>query len=284
MVLDVQSLSLNKNGMKMIYFNENGRRIPSSGLRVFGEAPQSYYQIKKQDIDYSKILSNAMCFGGVDSSVRLDDFELACNKLLQEIESKPDFVNILKGTHIPFICKKYESNYDLGDNLVGIQLPNFQKAFNNNFPDYHFKAILQSNSKLPGNIKIDARSRYEQFLEKNKKNILVGWYFPQALQEFDVESQRQQMLELPDLGNLCLSGGIDAFAALIGTPELLINEDFYAPILCLSAYVHVDPRLILLMKSYGPHMEFWCMTQMLTKTITQVSEQWSGGLTFYSSL
>ena len=99
-----------------------------------------------------------------------------------------------------------------------------------------------------------------------------------------MESQRKQMEQLPKLDNVCLSGGIDISAALIGSPELLISEDFYAPILCMSAYVHKDPRLVLLVKSYGPHMEFWCMTQMLAKDVTQVSEQWAGGITFFRKL
>jgi hypothetical protein len=92
------------------------------------------------------------------------------------------------------------------------------------------------------------------------------------------------MEQLPKLGNVCLSGGIDISAALIGSPELLINEDSYAPILCMSAYVHTDPRLVLLVKSYGPHMEFWCLTQMLSKGVTQVSEQWAGGISIYADL
>lgn len=92
------------------------------------------------------------------------------------------------------------------------------------------------------------------------------------------------MTDLSEFKNLCLSGGIDILAALIGSPELLINENFYAPILCLSAYVHSDQRLALLMKSYGPHMEFWCMSQMLTPKLKQVSEQWAGGITIYKIL
>lgn len=266
----------------MIYFNEDGRRVASEGLRVFGEIPQTYYQIKQPEIDYTKILKNAVEFGGLESPVSNSNFEASCAKLKQQIDNNPSYANLFKGVHIPFICKKNASTDDLGGDLENIELPNYQKAFNAQFPDNHFKAVLQSDSKLPHNIHLDPRSRYQGFLQKNKENILIGWYFPQALQEFDVESQRQQMLALPDVGNVCLSGGVDVLSALIGFPELLISQDYYAPILCLSAYVHSDPRLVLLMKSYGPHMEFWCMTQMLTKNITQVSEQWAGGITFYA--
>lgn len=268
----------------MNYFDANGRRSRDVGLRVFGDTPKNYYSISNSKINYERILENSVKYGGVESSISANDFEAACCRLKQEIERDSSFSNLLCGTHIPFICKKIESTVDLGRDLEMVDLPGYKSSFNSQFPGNHFKAILQSNSQLLGNIKIDARSRYKNFLEKCQENTVIGWYFPQALQEFDIESQREQMVSLPDLENICLSGGIDIMAALIGTPDLLINEDAYAPILCLSSYLHTDPRLVLLIKSYGPHMEFWCMTQMLTKNVTQVSEQWSGGLSIYQLL
>jgi hypothetical protein len=268
----------------MNYFNSDGRRIPSKDLRVFGDTPKYYYQLKQPVLDYSKILYNSIRFGEVDSEVDSAQFKSACENLKTEIKNNQDFANLFNGVHIPFICKRVESVNDLGKDLEAIELPGLQKSFNEQFPGSHFKAILQSNSELPGSISLDPRARYEGFLDKAQQNTVIGWYFPQALQEFDVESQRKQMEQLPEVGNVCLSGGIDVAAALIGSPDLLISEDFYAPILCLSAYVHSDSRLVLLLKSYGPHMEFWCMTQMLSRDITQVSEQWAGGITVYSQI
>lgn len=268
----------------MIYFNSNGRRAPTSDLRVFSEAAKNYYQLKQPEISYPHILHNSITFGGVSSEVKVDQFQSACVALRKDIQGNDDFSNLLAGVHIPFICKKVDSVNDLGRDLEEIELPGLQKSFTSKFPDSHFKAVLQSNSELPGSITLDPRARYESFLEECQKGTVVGWYFPQALQEFDIESQRKQMVQLPNVKNMCLSGGVDISAALIGSPNLLISQEFYAPILCLSAYVHSDPRLVLLLKSYGPHMEFWCMTQMLSKNITQVSEQWSGGITFYKTI
>ena len=268
----------------MIYINSNGRRDSNSELRVFSEVPQNYYQLKQPEIDYSKILTNSIEFGGVGGDVKSDQFQLACEKLRDEIGANHDFKNLFNGVHIPFICKRVDSVKDLGKELEAIELPGIQRSFTSRFPESHFKAVLQSNSKLPGSITLDSRARYEGFLEKCLTGNVVGWYFPQALQEFDIESQRKQMMQLPDIKNICLSGGIDIAAAIIGTPDLLNSEEFYTPILCMSAYVHSDPRLVLLLKAYGPHMEFWCMTQMLSRNITQVSEQWAGGITFYASI
>lgn len=268
----------------MNFFSNIGRRIPSDGMRVFGKESQNYYQIDNISINYSDILNNSIKFGGIDPTINVSDFRSACEQLRKKFEEKVDFNNLFNSIAVPFICKGNKSINDLGKDLQDEELPNFQRAFNSKYPDHHFKAVLQSNSQLAGSITLDPRSRYQGFIDACKSGTVVGWYFPQALQEFDIESQRQQMIELPDSGNICLSGGIDIMAALIGSPKLLISEENYAPILCLSSYVHKDPRLVLLIKSYGNHMEFWCMTQMLTKDVTQVSEQWAGGISIYSKL
>jgi len=268
----------------MTYFDNVGRRIPSATTRSFSDISQSFYQIKQPEIDYSRIWNNSIKFNQLNSSINFAKACSAFDELKSQIEANPDYSNLMQGVHVPFMCGQFESTGDLGRDLENIQLPNLKNSFNAMTSNHHFKATLQGNSKLASSISIDPRARYNDFLEKCKHNTVVGWYFPQALQQFDIESQRQQMVDLPETKNMCLSGGIDIVAALIGTPNLLISEDFYSPILCLSAYVHADPRLVLLLKSYGPHMEFWCMTQMLKKNVTQVSEQWAGGITFYLAL
>jgi hypothetical protein len=194
-----------------------------------------------------------------------------------------NYQNLLQGVHVPFVFSETYKQADLGAAVEAQLLPSVQKSFNGLFPQSHFKAVLQSNSELASNIKLAVGSRYESFIEATQKGTVVGWYFPQALQEFDVDSQRRQMASLPQIQGLqvCLSGAIDICAAMTGSPNLLISEDFYTPILCMSAYEHFDPRMVLLLKSYGPHLEFWCMTQMLSRNTTQVSEQWAGGLCVY---
>ena len=119
----------------MIYFNEYGRRVASKGLRVFGEIPQTYYQIKQPEIDYTKILKNAMEFGGLESLVSASDFQFTSTKLKQQIENNSSYANLFKGVHIPFICKKNASTDDLGSDLENIELPNYHKAFNAQFPE-----------------------------------------------------------------------------------------------------------------------------------------------------
>lgn len=269
----------------MNYFNEYGRRIPRASDRVFGQEPRFYYQIEKPIIDYQEVLQRSKKHGVAPESLEVADFEKILNKLLLQIRNNADYANLLKGVHVPFVYIN-KNNMDLGAELEDKLLPGVQNSFADRFPDAHFKAILQSNSKLKNSISISSFSRYETFMQLSQNAGVVGLYFPQAMQEFDIDSQRTQMQDLPIFSSaeVCLSGGKDVCASLIGNPELLISKDYYAPILCMSSYVHTDPRLALLMKSYGPHLEFWCMTQMLTKNIKQVSEQWAGGITIYVTL
>ncbi len=267
----------------MIYFENNGRRIPTSLDRVFSPNPSYYYKLVRREINFLDIYNNFLFIYGADLILSPDEFESRATALLRKIQSDDNFNYLLNGIHVPFILPKKTNNVDIGYELENILLPSIKSSFNHKYPECHFKAILQSDTKLLGNISLDPNSRHDRLIDKIKSECTIGWYFPQVLQEFDIDSQRRQMIDLPDPTGFefCLSGGHDIAASIIGQPDLLINPNDYSPILCLSAYVHSDDRLALIVKSYGPHLEFWCMTQMLTPKIKQVSEQWSGGLSLF---
>jgi len=268
------------------FFDDNGRRVPGKDARVFGSTPSFYYKLNQPAIDYELILNRSKQFNSVPADVTPSDFKSKAEALLEKIKTHDAYANLLKGVKVPFVAGRKNRGADLGEELESELLPSLKESFNAQFPEAHFKAVLQSNSELPGNVSLASESRYQELISLVEAGVVVGWYFPQALQEFDIRSQRSQMVPLPALAGAkaCLSGGIDICAAVAGVPDLLISDEFYTPILCMSAYVHRDPRLALLLKAYGPHMEFWCMTQMLTRDTTQVSEQWAGGITIFASV
>jgi hypothetical protein len=267
--------------MKII--DQRGRCIPAPGMRVFQANQGDYYTIKLPTIDFESIFSRLQKFNNLSNNFNLNEFVERSANLLAIIRTSENYANLLKGPHVPFVIDNNSDLTDLGGNLEDYLLPNLHKSFLDMFPDRHFKSVNQVGGSLKGKIHIEKNSRYEKLLHPSQNRPVVGWYFPQALQEFDIESQRLQINQLPELPNahFCLSGALEVCASLIGLPNLLINEDSYSPILCLSSYVHEDPRLVCLLKAYGPHMEFWCMSQMLTSKVTQVSEQWSGGISIF---
>jgi len=272
----------------MEFFNQLGRRLPGGGIRVFGQEPSQYYKLCQPDLDFEKILDRCKRHGTVQPDVADGSkFKAKAESLLSKVRANRNYANLTQGVRVPFIVHHASEVHDLGADLEEVLLPRVKNAFNARYPEAHFKAILQGQTELKCNITVHPDSRHEHFLSACRTRPVVGWYFPQALQEFDIASQRAQMTTLPQLdgaSGVCLSGALDIFASVIGTPELLISEEFYSPILCISAYVHKDPRLALFLKAYGPHLEFWCMTQMLTPAATQVSEQWAGGITVYDGL
>ena len=266
----------------MIFFSEEGRRVPSQAMRVFSDTPNFFYRLNTPDIQYPDVWAR-LHQSGLTQDLSASEFKRQTEQLIDIVAADANFANLLRGVHVPFVVSVEKQGFDLGGHLEHSLLPKLEQAFLGEYPEYRFKAVLQGNQTLDRQLLLHPDARYEDFIDSAMRSPVVGLFFPQALQEFDVASQRKQMVELPALrgANFCLAGGLDISAALIGSPSLLINERYYPPILCMSAYVHSDPRLVLMLKSYGPHLEFWCMSQMLSKDVTQVSEQWAGGLTVY---
>ena len=267
----------------MQYFDYSGWRVPSSDMRTFGESRGNYYRLDQPRIDYALILDRIGRHLGAALDITADQFEGRVASLLSRLRSSTDIGNLAGGVYVPFAFRRAQQGADLGTELQDYLLPGLQKSFTERFPEARFKAVLQGDAALASRVSLDPHARYQEFVDASEQGTVVGIYFPQALQEFDLASQRRQMQSLPHPpgASICLSGGIDICAALTGIPELLFSEDFYTPIPTMASYVHADERLVLLLKAYGPHMEFWCMTQMLTKNTTQVSEQWAGGITVY---
>jgi hypothetical protein len=271
---------MSEDDLKKSLFDQKGRRVNTNAYRVFQPEGLDYYHIKNQDIDYDQIVYN---YKTVDFSAELkvESFQKQCERLKKQIAADSILSGLLHGVHIPFLVPRQDKNIDLAATVFGRNLLCLEKSFTTRFPGAKFKSILQGGTKLESNLKIASNSRYDELLKASLNGAVLGWYFPQALQQYDVASQTRQMEELPTGLSICLSGPLEIFSANIGKPDLLINERGYSPILCMSGVEHYDERLVLVLKAYGPHLEFWCMSQMLTPDTKQVSEQWAGGISIF---
>jgi len=264
------------------FFNERGRRVRTKPYRVFDEQDLDYYYIQNKEVNLTEALRNFHSVG-IGECISLQEFRTSLEELKDRFHRIPALTNLFKGVHVPFIVPKVsDAGEDLGYTAVERLLPKLEASFKRNYPQAHFKAIMQGGTTLTGNLRLDERSRYKNILNAAKNSDLIGWYFPQALQQFDIESQVKQIEELPLETGLCLSGPMEVISANIGKPNLLINQEGYPPILTMPAVKHVDDFLTLALKSYGPHLEFWCLSNELTPGVKQVSEQWSGGISIFS--
>ena len=262
----------------LTFFDSNGWRLPKDSYQTFSNNPKWFFKLGDYSKNYEDQLSQIDKYTDLP---RKNEALIALEKILDDLKSKKILENLINGPKVPFAIKKTNIN-DIGEFIENTLLKNVSKSFQNSFPDSHFKAVIQDKTSLKGRLSITENSGYNNFLETLKNNDICGFYFPQVLQEYSVDSQILQMQDLLKEDNLCLSGPVEVATSLVGSPNLLINFDSYSPVLCLSAVKHIDPRLICCFKSYGLHLEFWCLSQMLTKTTKQVSEQWSGGLTLFA--
>ena len=263
-------------------FDQKGWRVPAPGHRTFSRSPKWFYRTSEALPDAETVLARAQKHLGVGGSPSA--FVAALGALEASLAGDEALRPLLGGARVPFVLPRLEAGPDLGGVLEQRLLPAVASAFEALHPDRHFKAVLQDKTSLAGRLAVQPGSRYDALLAAAAAGPVCGFYFPQALQEYDIDSQVAQMAALPGHPGLVLSGPLDVAAALVGCPELLLHDDAYAPVLCLSAVQHADPRLVCCFKSYGPHLEFWCLSQMLTPALKQVSEQWAGGLTVFAPL
>lgn len=267
-------------------FNELGRNIPSENCRVFSTIPKNFYKIDTFNINYAKQHKLACSHKLISNQLDISQIESYLLNIKNLLHSNDEYQNLFNGTAIPFCLSTPNLDNDLGTTLEEDWLPLLKKEYEKKVQGTNFKATLQGNTELKKSVKISTTSGYDIFIDNCKKSTVIGYFFPTAFQEFDIKSQRLRITELPKISNLniCLSGPFEIIYSLICYPKLLFSKQNYCPILCASALEHVDPRMVMLFKSYGPHLEFWLMTQMLTPTKTQVSEQWSGGMTIFKTL
>jgi hypothetical protein len=274
---------MNAEQSSISFFNEKGRRIRTKPYRVFDTEDLDYYYIQNKEVDVAGVLRN-FHEAGIGENIGLEKFKASLDDLKNRFQGVHSIKNLFKGVHIPFIVPKINDiEKDLSYTTIERFLPSVESSFKRHYPKAHFKAIMQGGSTLSGNLRVEERSRYEHLLKAAFDSDLIGWYFPQALQQFDIESQVSQTEELPNESGLCLSGPMELLLANIGKPDLLINEAGYPPILTMPAVKQVDKKLTLALKSYGPHLEFWCLSNELTPGVKQVSEQWSGGITIFKA-
>ena len=267
-------------------FNALGRKIPTLECRVFDNAERDFYKTKKLLIDREKQHIMAQEHNLIGKCTKYETIEREHQTLYELINSNSDYRNILLGTSIPFAVSMHDLEHDIGSQLENIFLPIVKKTYEESQKGSWFKATLQGDSFLEDSLKVVMGTGYDEFLDAVKSRCVVGYYFPTAFQEYDVASQRNQLNKLPRVVDfsVCVSGHVEASYSLLMHPDLLFVRNSYSPILCLSALEHSDPRMIPVFKSYGPHLEFWLLSQMMTPTQTQVSEQWSGGLTIYKCI
>lgn len=257
-------------------FDTQGTLKPLADSRFFSYPPTNFYRFNSESLTSS--------FANLASTSPLAQESLRQYQasLIDQLSQDEHLSNLNLGPCVSFFLAK-SCTIDIGTRLESELLPLLAKSFLSTDSSAHFKAVLQDKKQLAGRLSPAQDSGYDSFLNTSLSHDIYGHYYPFAFNQHSLTSARSAFASAKQYlpGNLCLSGPLEICAALSSTPRLLHDPESYSPILVMGGVDHADPRLITCLKSYGPHLEFWALSNLLTPKVEQVSEQWTLGLTHY---
>lgn len=281
-VSDLPVLSDSAQSHKLLrtqMFDLKGSFIPEADSTVFSYPSTGFYKLNYEGLDESiSIISNRY---SVPISL-LSDLQA---KLDKQRSLSEELSNLHLGPRIPFFIPQSSSD-DIGQRLELEILPLLAESFLNTDSEAHFKAVLQDKQQLSGRLSPSEGTGYDRFCMCNASNAIYGNFYPLAFNQHSQSSARKAVKVLINKSNaeISLSGPLEIASALTVCPRLLHHKESYSPILVMSGVDHADSRLITCLKSYGPHLELWALSNLLTAGVEQVSEQWTHGLTHYISI
>ena len=230
-------------------FDVNGRCNPNGLTKSTHKKVRNYFKIKQPKLELDEIYDRFNNFlPGEYLSKK--DFKEKINSLLKKIKLDSTLKNMLNGTHVPFMFPKVSFN-DLGIFSNDILLLAVKKSFESSFAGRSFTNHYSG----------DMKDTFIEFCESNQnlfkdnfsKRPSVGLYFP-VMREYSVAASIERTKTLPS--GLILSGIVDTSCALIGSPDLLINDDAYPPLLWIAGEKNNKNEESFCFEAYGWNLTF----------------------------
>lgn len=253
------------NSMSM--FDGHGRCVPSGVIADAHNKSRRYFVITQPRVGYADIFARIGKHLGMTLSLSAREFEQRAEAILQNLKSDPNIAGIADGVGVPFIlpCADYA---DYGETLETIYLEAVRSSFSEKFPSYSF--VNHSKGGLAGKFSIAPGSRHELLLASMRQEPVVGYYFP-CLTEYSVPAAIERIATLPE--KFLLAGGFDTAAAVIGSPDLLLRNDGYPPVLWLAALLAESNQIGYHFEAYGYNLNFNRRAHF-----GQAAESWASGL------
>lgn len=199
-------------------FDKHGRRIPPCGGLVANVCdPNRSFHLIQPEIDYRARLAQLEATG-LAALISAAEFEARARELLQMLAESEPLKNLLKGVHLPVVIPQTEVA-DIGRTTEEF-VTMAGKSYCRQFPKRSFTNYRAGG--LEGEVSLMENSRYERLVEGIAKSSIVGICFPNPLQGFSVDAQREQMATLPE--SLLLSGPLDTAVAWIMYPDVLARD------------------------------------------------------------
>ncbi len=205
-----------------VLFNKNGRRIPPQGLKARVCDPDKNFYLEQPrmetEADFAKRLERLCRWVGIETGISAKQFKTEAEVQMELIHGNSQTANLLNGVCLPIILPQVAATSNLGEIIEEFMKP-VETSYANAFPDRKF--INYRKGELAKQVSIAEGSRHNELVEKMKQGSFVALYFPNPLQGFSVEAQREQAGTLPE--NFALSG-LDTIIAMIIYPDILARD------------------------------------------------------------
>jgi MoaA/NifB/PqqE/SkfB family radical SAM enzyme len=246
-VTDEVEVNYDKNDLNL--FDEFGRCIPKGINSQINIKSRRYFYIKKKNINLDESFQRITKFLPSDSYPTIQEYKEKISQIRDGFNIEEEAIGILNGNCIPFMLPKIESD-DIGEEFENKFLPAVSNSYKDFFPNYEF--TTHHHNSMAGTLETVKGSRHDNLVKKLKDQSVIGCYFP-ALSEYSVDAAIEIMSKLPE--RIILAGAYDTAAALISCPDLLYNEEHYAPLLWLSG-VKAKQGEAKYFEAYGYNLTF----------------------------
>ena len=217
------------------YFDQSGRAIPLPGMNGITDVKRSFYFSQPRTFNYSAIITNLQeLFGPNFRFISADEFEKKCIALARWIKDNPLISNILKGPHFPFVIPQLVG--DCGQQLDDVIIPVLELSYQAHFPKRMFTNFYHGD--LAKKVTVVDGTRQERLVKAMALGSACGWYFPEALQGFGIETSRELISYLPE--ELILSG-MEVPIVVATFPDVFIRN-CKTPSLEMAALLWKFPR------------------------------------------
>lgn len=230
-------------------FDHAGRRIPP---REELEAPvrdsDRSFHLVQPPFDYAVRLQQ-LADVGLEPGITAAGFKSRTEAILARVREDETIANLLNGVYLPLVIPQTVVT-DLGQTTETF-VTAAKRSYERQFPDRSFTNCRAG--ELAKQVKVVEGSRYERLVTAIAAGPVVGLYFPNPLQGFSVDAQREQMSSLPD--DFILSGPLDIAAGWMMYPDV-VGRDFKTPVNDCSAVSWQLPQYSLCCGAHGGGAKF----------------------------
>jgi len=247
-----------------------GRRISHDLRTTVCDANRGFHLERPRleaEADYVNRLRRLHECLGIDTRITPDEFCQEIGRLLALIQGNRQIANIANGVFLPVVLPKLVTE-DLGAELE-LYLAGVGNSYAKIFSDRKFYNYRKG--ELDGKVSIVGGSRHKQLIRRMKQEPAIGIHFPNPLQGFSVEADREQMATLPE--GFILSG-LDTAIAMVMYPDILVR-DCHTPGLDLATFSGRSVGYSFCFLAYACALFF-----TFRGSLTKANGRSSGGLLF----